>query len=141
MSGNTLVNAFNGNLSDAITLVTVPANHFAKILEVTGVIYAASSGTTDYNANNSLYVKRAGSTTGGSFSAPEIMGSFINSSGDRMTNSNGQPVAAQTNNLSSYGGLGTDIVLGPSTTGPVTITQGDRTIKLSITYRLIDFTP
>lgn len=141
LSGNTLVNAFNGNLSDAITLVTVPANHFAKILEVTGVIYAATSGTTDYNANNSLYVKRAGSTTGGSFSAPEIMGSFINSSGDRMTNSNGQPVAAQTNNLSSYGGLGTDIVLGPSTTGPVTITQGDRTIKLSITYRLIDFTP
>jgi len=141
LSGNVLANAFNGNLSDAITLVTVPANHFAKILEVTGVIYAATSGTTDYNANNSLYVKRAGSTTGGSFSAPEIMGSFINSSSDRMTNSNGQPVAAQTNNLSSYGGLGTDIVLGPSTTGPVTITQGDRTIKLSITYRLIDFTP
>lgn len=141
LSGNVLANTFNGNLSDAITLVTVPANHFAKILEVTGVIYAATTGTTDYNANNSLYVKRAGSTTGGSFSAPEIMGSFINSSGDRMTNSNGQPVAAQTNNLSSYGGLGTDIVLGPSTTGPVTITQGDRTIKLSITYRLIDFTP
>jgi len=141
LSGNVLANAFNGNLSDAISLVTVPANHFAKILEVTGIIYGATSGTTDYNASNSLYVKRAGSITGGSFSAPEIMGSFINSSGDRMTNSNGQPVAAQTNNLSTYGGLGSDIVLGPSTTGPVTITQGDRTIKLSITYRLIDFTP
>jgi hypothetical protein len=141
LSGNVLVNAFNGNLSDAITLVTVPANHFAKILEVTGVIYGASSGTTDYNPNNSLYVKRVGSVTGGSFSAPEISGSFLASSGDRLTNSNGQPVAAQTNNLSSYGGLGSDIVLGPSTTGPVTITQGDRTIKLSITYRLIDFTP
>ena len=141
LSGNTLVNAFNGNLTDAITLVTVPANHFAKILEVTGVIYAASSGTTDYNSNNSLYVKRVGSVTGGSFSAPEIFGNFINASTDQLTNSNGQPVAAQSNALSTYGGLGADIVLGPSTTGPVTITQGDRTIKLSITYRLIDFTP
>lgn len=141
LSGNVLVNAFNGNLTDAITLVTVPANHFAKILEVTGVIYAASSGTTDYNSNNSLYVKRVGSVTGGSFSAPEIFGNFINASTDQLTNSNGQPVAAQSNALSTYGGLGADIVLGPSTTGPVTITQGDRTIKLSITYRLIDFTP
>lgn len=141
LSGNVLVNAFNGNLSDAITLVTVPANHFAKILEVTGVIYGASSGTTSYNSNNSLYVKRVGSTTGGSFSAPEILGSFINTSSDQLTNSNGQPVAAQVNALSAYGGLGADIVLGPSTTGPVTITQGDRTIKLSVTYRLIDFTP
>ena len=141
LSGNVLANTFNGNLSDAITLVTVPANQFAKILEVTGVIYGATSGTTDYNSNNSLYVKRAGSITGGSFSAPEILGSFINSSTDSLTNSNGQPIAAQANALSSYGGLGADIVLGPSTTGPVTITQGDRTIKLSVTYRLIDFTP
>lgn len=141
LSGNVLVSQFSGNLSDAITLVTVPANTFAKILEVTGVIYGATSGTTDYNANNSLYVKRAGSITGGSFSAPAILGSFINASTDRITNSNGQPVAAQVNNISTYGGLGADIVLGPSDTGATTITQGDRTILLSITYRLINFLP
>lgn len=138
-SGNVLVNAFNGNLSDAITLVTVPANNFAKILEVTGVTYGATSGTTNYNSNNSLYVKRVGSITGGSFSAPSLIGSFINASSDQLTNSNGQPVGAQVNALSTYGGLGADIVLGPSTTGPVTISQGDRTIRLSIVYRLINF--
>ena len=141
LSGNSLVNVFNGNLSDQITLLTVPANNYAKILEVSGVLYGASTGTTDYNSNNSLYVKRVGSTTGSGFSAPQILGSFINSSTDSLTNANGQPVAAQQNALSTYGGLGADIVLGPSTTGPVTITQGDRTLLLSITYRLINFAP
>ncbi len=141
LSGNVLVNQFNGNLSDKITLVTVPANNFAKILEVTGVIYGASTGTTNYNPNNSLYVKKDGSITGGSFNSPELLGNFLSSGSDSLTNSNAQPVAAQLNALSTYGGLGADIVLGPSNTGPVNITQGDRTILLSITYRLINFTP
>ena len=141
LSGNLLASQFNGNLSDKITLVTVPSNTYAKILEVTGVIYGASTGTTNYNPNNSLYVKKDGSITGGSFNSPEILGTFLSSGSDSLTNSNGQPVAAQVNALSTYGGLGADIVLGPSNTGPVNITQGDRTILLSVTYRLINFTP
>ena len=120
---------------------SVPSNTYAKILEVTGVIYGASTGTTNYNPNNSLYVKKDGSITGGSFNSPEILGTFLSSGSDSLTNSNGQPVAAQVNALSTYGGLGADIVLGPSNTGPVNITQGDRTILLSVTYRLINFTP
>jgi type V secretory pathway adhesin AidA len=37
-----------------------------------------------------------------------------------------------------WGGAGADLVLGPNTSNAVSITTGDRKLKISLTYRLVD---
>jgi len=138
-TGNELVSAFNGNTSDAITLITVPQGNFATILQVTMLVYGSTSGTTSYNADNNLYIGRIGQTGyGTSTSAPIIATSFINETIDKLGFSFGQPTVSTFTFLSTFGNLGADVALKPTNTTPVNITQGDRTIKLSITYRLTD---
>ena len=138
-TGNELVSAFNGNTSDAITLITVPSGNFATILQVTMLVYGSTSGTTSYNADDNLYIGRIGQTGyAPDFSTPIITNLFINETADKLGFSFGQPGVSAFTFLSVLGNLGADVALKPSSSGPVNITQGDRTIKLSITYRLTD---
>lgn len=138
-TGSELVTAFNGNTSDAITLITVPSGNFATILQVTMLVYGSTSGTTSYNADNNLYIGRIGQTGyDANFSTPIIATSFINETTDKLGFSFGQPTVSSFTFLSVFGNLGADVALKPSSSMPVDITQGDRTIKLSITYRLTD---
>jgi hypothetical protein len=130
-TGNELVNAFNGNPSDNINLVSVPNNKIAIVIEAVIIIKAASTGTTNYNANASLYIQPSGANSVWGVLVPN---SSLNVSTDFVQF--GIESGASTA-LSTAGGAGADIVLAPGGS-PCSITQGDRDVLLSVTYRLLD---
>ena len=134
LTGSELVDAFNGNNSDSITLVSVPANKLAIIREVITIIKASSTGTTNYNANTTLYVINEGGSFGWGTTIPTAT---LNINADYIDLSIDSGTASV---VSSTGGAGADIILGtPSGVSGCTITQGDRDVVLSVVYRLIDF--
>lgn len=130
-TGNELVNAFNGNPSDSINLVSVPNNKIAIVIEAVIIIKAASTGNTNYNANASLYIQPSGANSVWGILVPN---SSLNVSTDFVQF--GIESGASTA-LSTAGGAGADIVLAPGGS-PCSITQGDRDVLLSVTYRLLD---
>ena len=138
-TGSDLVNAFNGNLTDKVTLISVPANNIIAVESITVTILAASTGTTDYNANTSLYVKRDGQTTVNTgFNVSSISAPALNTNFDYFgIGTGGEDLGSFTRINQEWGGTGADLVLQPFTT-PVSITTGDRKVKISLTYRLID---
>ena len=134
-TGNELVNAFNGNVSDSITLISVPSGKIGFVERAIFIIKGASTGTTNYNANGSLYVFPSGATTSGN--QVSILSSALNAGSDYFFNStnagNGSDVAALLP-------VGADIVLGrPSGGSGVTISQGDRDVVLYVIYKILDF--
>jgi hypothetical protein len=132
-TGSELVDAFNGNSSDSITLVSVPADKIAIVKETVIIVKASSTGTTNYNANNSLYVVPSGATSGW---GTTITAAKLNAANDYISLSIDAGTAT---GLNDSGGAGADIILGtPDNTGPCTITAGDRDVILSVVYRLID---
>jgi len=134
LTGSELVDAFNGNNSDSITLVSVPANKLALISETIIIIKAATTGTTNYNANTTLYIMKDG---GGFDWATTIPTTTLNADVDYIRFARRTGTASV---LSNTGGPGSDIILGtPSDVSGCTITQGDRDVVLSVIYRLIDF--
>ena len=138
LTGSEIVNAFNGNLSDSITLVSVPAGKLGIIREVVYIIKGATTGTTNYNANSSLYVLPQGAQNPNAPGwAVQISDLYFNSGFDWV----GCNIDTGANsNLSDRGGTGADIILGVATGGtPVNITQGDRDVVISLTYRILDF--
>lgn len=139
-TGSELVNAFNGNLTDQITLVSVPANNIIVVESFAFTILGSSSGTTSYNANNFLYVKRDGQTgISNSFNCPAIGNALLNSTFDDFGVYTPMAITGSHTRISpQWGGAGSDLVLGPNTSGAVSITTGDRKFKISLTYRLVD---
>ena len=139
-TGSELVNAFNGNLTDQITLVSVPANNIIVVESFAFTILGSSSGTTSYNANNFLYVKRDGQTgISNSFNCPAIGNALLNSTFDDFGVYTPMAITGSHTRISpQWGGAGSDLVLGPNTSGAVNITTGDRKFKISLTYRLVD---
>lgn len=133
-TGSELADAFNGNASDSITLVSVPDDKIAILREVIIIVKASSTGTTNYNANATLYVMKEG---GGSMWASRIPTTTLNATIDYIELTIDPGTAS---GVSQTGGPGSDIILGlPPNTGQCTITEGDRDVILSITYKLIDF--
>ena len=130
-TGSELVDAFNGNAADEIILVSVPAGKIAIVIEATSIVKGASTGTTNYNASNNLYILPSGANTawGARLSTTTLNNSFdyVSLSIDAGTGTS----------LSITGGTGADIVLSGGS--GVNISQGDREVVLSIVYRLIDF--
>lgn len=133
-TGNTLVNAFNGNLSDKIVLVSVPAGKIAIVENALFIIKAGSTGTTNYNADNVLHVLPEGAISSW---GPRFLITALNASSDYVLYSLD---AGTGSSISQYGGVGADIILGPpSSGGAVDITQGDRDVVISVVYRIVDF--
>lgn len=138
LTGSEIVNAFNGNLSDSITLVSVPAGKLGIIREVVYIIKGATTGTTNYNANNSLYILPQGAQNPNAPGWAVQINDFYFNSGFDWVGCNIETSADS--NLSDRGGTGADIILGVATGGtPVNITQGDRDVVISLTYRILDF--
>jgi len=139
-TGSDLVNAFNGNLTDQVTLVSVPANNIIVVESFALTILGSSTGTTSYNSNNSLYVKRDGQTAVSSnFNCASIGNAVLNVSTDDFGVYLPMLTGASFTRISpQWGGAGADLVLGPNTSNAVDITAGDRKVKISLTYRLVD---
>jgi hypothetical protein len=139
-TGSDLVNAFNGNLTDQVTLVSVPANNIIVVESFALTILGSSTGTTSYNSNNSLYVKRDGQTAVSSnFNCASINSTVLNISTDDFGVYLPMLTAGSFTRISpQWGGAGADLVLGPNTSNAVNITAGDRKVKISLTYRLVD---
>ena len=139
-TGSELVNAFNGNLTDQVTLVSVPANNIIVVESFALTILGSSTGTTSYNSNNSLFVKRDGQTAVSSnFNCASIGSAVLNASTDDFGVYLPMLTAGSFTRISpQWGGAGADLVLGPNTSSAVNITAGDRKVKISLTYRLVD---
>jgi hypothetical protein len=139
-TGSELVNAFNGNLTDQITLVSVPANNIIIIESFTTTILGSSTGTTNYNSNNTLYIKRDGQTAvSNNFNCASISSIVLNAGNDDFGVYLPMLTAGSYTRISpQWGGAGADLVLGPNTSNAVSITTGDRKLKISLTYRLVD---
>lgn len=134
-TGSELVDAFNGNLSDKIVLVSVPAGKIALVENALFIIKAGSTGTTNYNANSTLYVLPQGAI---SVWGPQLPTSALNASVDYVFWSED---SGSGSSLTQYGGVGADIILGPPSSGggAVNISQGDREVIVSVAYRIVDF--
>lgn len=131
-TGSELVDTFNGNSSDSITLVSVPADKIAIVEEVVIIIKASSTGTTNYNANSTLSVIPSGSNNPWGIN---ITATTLNTTSDYIQLYREQGSASE---LSATGGAGSDIILGiPAGAASCTITAGDRDVILSVVYRLI----
>jgi hypothetical protein len=134
-TGNELVNAFNGNVSDSITLISVPSGKIGFVERAIFIIKGASTGTTNYNANGSLYVFPTGATT--SSNQVNILSSALNAGSDYFFTSTNPGIG---NSVAAVAPVGGDIVLGrPSGGSGVTISQGDRDVVLYVIYKILDF--
>ena len=134
-TGNELVNAFNGNVSDSITLISVPSGKIGFVERAVFIIKGASTGTTNYNANGSLYVFPTGATT--SSNQVNILSSALNAGSDYFFTSTNPGIG---NSVAAVAPVGGDIVLGrPSGGSGVTISQGDRDVVLYVIYKILDF--
>ena len=139
-TGSDLVNTFNGNLTDKVTLVSVPANNIIIVESIAVTILAASTGTTNYNANTSLYIRRDGQAANANinFNVNIIASGILNTGNDYFGVGMGlDGLGAYTRISPEWGGAGADLILGPVAT-PVSITAGDRKFKISLNYRLVD---
>lgn len=139
-TGSDLVNAFNGNLTDKVTLVSVPANNIIIVESIAVTILASSTGTTNYNANNALYIRRDGQNSAANtdFNVNTISSAVLNTGNDYFGVGMGlDGLAAYTRISPEWGGAGADLIFGP-VTNAVSITAGDRKVKISLNYRLVD---
>jgi len=140
-TGNELVSAFNGNLTDQITLLSVPANNIVIIETFALTVLSSSTGTTNYNSNNPLYIRRDGQVSvSASFNVAPISAADLNVNTDEFLMSNSAIATALGGgiNTASWGNTGADLVLGPNSSNAVNITAGDRKVKMSLTYRFVD---
>lgn len=140
-TGSELVSAFNGNLTDQITLLSVPANNIVIIETFALTVLSSSTGTTNYNSNNPLYIRRDGQVSvSASFNVAPISAADLNVNTDEFLMSNSAIATALGGgiNTASWGNTGADLVLGPNSSNAVNITAGDRKVKISLNYRFVD---
>ncbi len=140
-TGSELVSAFNGNLTDQITLLSVPANNIVIIETFALTVLGSSTGTTNYNSNNPLYIRRDGQVSvSASFNVAPISAANLNVSTDEFLMSNSATATALSGGINtlSWGNTGADLVLGPNSSNAVNITAGDRKVKISLNYRFVD---
>jgi len=140
-TGSELVSAFNGNLTDQITLLSVPANNIVIIETFALTVLSSSTGTTNYNSNNPLYIRRDGQVSvSASFNVDPISAADLNVNTDEFLMSNTAIATALGGgiNTASWGNTGADLVLGPNSSNAVNITAGDRKVKISLNYRFVD---
>lgn len=130
ISGNELVNAFNGTAGDEIILVTVPAGYQAVLLGDAIAYQNYNSGTTDYAGSNlNLQI-----TTG--ISDISLFENFFTNPAYPFYITNGQ---TDINNALPTTNLGQNIILESSNSlQKADFTAGDRDVILSFTYRLIN---
>ena len=135
-TGSELVNAFNGNNTDKITLVTVGTNEIISLGFCTFICKANTTGTTDYtNTGSTLYVVPENSSNGWGVI---IEDNLLESPSQDQVSQN-LPSFTRTNTSSRPAGA--NLVLGnPSNVpGGVNLTQGDRDFIIQITYRITNF--
>lgn len=130
ISGNELVNAFNGTAGDEIILVTVPAGYQAVLLGDAIAYQNYNSGTTDYAGSNlNLQI-----STG--ISDISLFANLFTNPAYPFYITNGQ---TDINNALPTTNLGQNIILETSNNlQRPDFTAGDRDIILSFTYRLIN---
>lgn len=130
ISGNELVNAFNGTAGDEIILVTVPAGYQAVLLGDAIAYQNYNSGTTDYAGSNlNLQI-----STG--ISDISLFANLFTNPTYPFYITNGQ---TDINNALPTTNLGQNIILETSNAlQRADFTAGDRDVILSFTYRLIN---
>jgi hypothetical protein len=135
-TGSELVNAFNGNNTDKITLVTVNANEIVSLGICTFICKAGTTGTTSYtNTGTDLYVTPENSVVSW---AVKIDNNLLQSSASDQVSQN-LPIVARTNTNSGNRTIGANLVLGNPTSLAANITQGNRDFIIQITYRITNF--
>lgn len=133
-TGSELRDAFNGNSTDKITLVSVPANKVCVLgIELTEFL-DFSTGTTDY-ADNGRNLAVFPDTSAGFQYATSI--SVKTLSVYQSSYPFGIKFKTTTTNYYQSAPTGADIILAPESL-PVNITAGDRDFILTFTYRIID---
>jgi len=135
-TGNELKNAFNGNNTDKITLVTVGTNEIVSLGFCTFICKASTTGTTNYtNTGNALYV--IPENTGGIWGIA-IDNNLLQSSFQDQVSQN-LPGVARSNTNSGNRPVGANLVLGNPAGFAANVTQGDRDFIIQITYRITNF--
>ena len=137
-TGSELVNAFNGNTTDKITLVTVGANEIASLGFCNFICKGSTTGTTNYNnTGGNIYV--VPENTAGDFGVKVdtnlLETQFINQIASAIPN-----FPSRGNTSTNNRPVGADIILGiPGQFSAANITQGDRDFIIQITYRITSF--
>jgi hypothetical protein len=135
-TGSELVNAFNGNNTDKITLVTINANEIVSLGFCTFICKAGTTGTTSYtNIGNDLYVTPENTALSW---AVKVDNNLLQSSASDQVSQN-LPTIARTNTNSGNRPIGANLVLGNPTGLAANITQGNRDFIIQITYRITNF--
>lgn len=135
-TGSELVNAFNGNNTDKITLVTVNANEIVSLGICTFICKAGTTGTTSYtNTGTDLYVTPENTVVSW---AVKVDNNLLQSSASDQVSQN-LPTIARTNTNSGNRTIGANLVLGNPTGLAANITQGNRDFIIQITYRITNF--
>ena len=137
-TGSELVNAFNGNTTDKITLVTVGANEIVSLGFCTFICKASTTGTTNYintSLAGALYVvpENTGGVWGVVIDNNLLQSSFQDQVGQNL------PGVARSNTNSGNRPVGANLVLGNTPGQAANITQGDRDFIIQITYRITNF--
>jgi hypothetical protein len=137
-TGSELVNAFNGNTTDKITLVSVGPNEIASLGFCNFICKASTTGTTNYtNTGGDIYIVPENSA--------EVFGVKVD--GNLLETQFIDQIASDIPNFPSRGNttnnnrpIGADIILGiPGLRAAANITQGDRDFIIQITYRITNF--
>jgi hypothetical protein len=136
-TGSELVNAFNGNNADKITLVTVNANEIVSLGFCNFICKAGTTGTTNYNnTGNELHVIPENTTA--TFGV-RIETNLLETQNIDQLSSNIPNFPARANTNSGNRPIGADLVLGNTPSQAANITQGDREFIIQITYRITNF--
>ena len=133
-TGSELKNAFNGNNTDKITLVSVPAGKVAVLgIELTTFLNF-STGTTDYVDNGRSLAVYPDTTSGFQYATSISMANIAS-----ITSANpfGIKFKQVNTSYSQAAEPGSDVVLAAEAIA-VNITAGDRDFILTFTYRIID---
>ena len=133
-TGSELKSAFNGNNTDKITLVSVPAGKVAVLgIELTTFLNF-STGTTDYADNGRSLAVYPDTTSGFQYATSISMGSLASIG---SANPFGIKFKQVNTSYAQAAEPGSDVVLAAEAIA-VNITAGDRDFILTFTYRIID---
>ena len=136
-TGSELVNAFNGNNTDKITLVTVGANKIVSLGFCTFICKAGTTGNTNYtNTGNALYVIPENTASGWGVS---VDNNLLQSPFQDQVSQNISTFPWRSNTDSGNRPVGKNLVLGNPNGFSANVTQGNRDFIIQITYRITNF--